>query len=407
MPRRGEMHGVVAPAPPWLLFWVAVQVAWTIPRQWPTWRDVLLDLVGVTPDPAFSLPGGDLLRLADLLDLVPALLILAAVTTVLAARLRAWAIERRYRLTSGTGPGPASEIADFVHRYAPGVAVQHNVLRTDLRAFAYARGPRRPCLAIFGGLVVLWRRDVEAARAVVRHELSHCRQKDALLVGALSQFEFVLRRWLWIFLFSVALPTVAAWAVQVQTFLADVGPQGLGHSAGQVVTVLLPGLFAMLAAATLQLAGILVLPVAASWSAEWNADWAATEPGREGLARALSASTRGGAFRWLVGRITHPPTALRRRLLQRGRPAIATAAGIVYPAAWLVSYVCQFAAADVRLTQADFSLAEILGVNGDGLVTLATTSWPLWLAAALLVFAWRIARSPHARELRTPTRQDG
>ncbi|MGW3963889.1 hypothetical protein ACWED2_29015, partial [Amycolatopsis sp. NPDC005003] len=254
----------LSPAPPWLLFWFLTALCWTGPRQFPAWRDTLLDLLGGTPNPAATVPGSDLLRVAGLVDLLPALVLLAAVVTVAGAGVRGRLVERRYRLTDDLRTPSLAAITAYARARLPGVEVRANLRRTDLLAFAYLRRPRRPRLAVFAPLVVLWRRDRAAAEAVVRHELAHCRQGDTYLAGATSPLAFVVRHWFGLFAWAAVVPVGAVWFADVL--------DGAVHSAGQLLT----GLGLMLLNALGLLLAAITLPVAGAWSAEFAAAPAAT-----------------------------------------------------------------------------------------------------------------------------------
>lgn len=361
----------LSPSPPWLFFWFLTALCWTLPRQFPTWRDTLLDLLGVTPNPAGTVPGSDLLRVAGLVDLVPALVLLAAVVTVAGAGVRGRLVERRYRLTDDLGTPSLAAIAAYARAQLPHVEVRANLRRTDLLAFAYLRRPRRPRLAVFAPLVVLWRRDRAAAEAVVRHELAHCRQGDTYLAGATSPLAFVVRHWFGLFVWTAVVPVGAVWFADVL--------DGAVHSAGQLVAgsglMLLNALGLLLAAIT--------LPVAGSWSAEFAADHVA----------AAGPATRlaGAKPRRLPARLTHPPMALRRRLLRAGPRATAFAAIACYPAGWLVQLGWLLLAAHAAWLQ--------IGESGTlrALGLWAAAGLPVWSAAALFLAAWPLLRRPWAR----------
>ncbi|MET9002864.1 hypothetical protein [Amycolatopsis sp. NPDC004169] len=359
------------PAPPWLLFWFFTALCWTVPRQLPAWRDSLFDLVGVTPNPAATVPGSDVLRVAGLVDLMPAVVLLAAVVTVAGAGVRGRLVERRYGLSDDLRTPSLAAIAAYARAQLPGVEVRANPRRTDLLAFAYLRRPRRPRLAVFAPLVVLWRRDRAAAEAVVRHELAHCRQGDTYLAGATSPLAFLVRHWFALFAWAAVVPVGAVWFADVL--------DGSVHSAGQLVAGL--GLI-LLNAFGLLLAAI-TLPVAGSWSAEFAADHVAAA----GPAMRLGAPHPGR----VLARLTHPPMALRRRLLRAGPRATAFAAIACYPLGWLVQLGWLLLAAHAAWLQ--------IGESGTlrALGLWAAAGWPVWTAAALLAAAWPLLRWPWAR----------
>ncbi|MFJ7219861.1 M48 family metalloprotease [Amycolatopsis sp. NPDC098790] len=364
------VRGGFSPAPPWLLFWFLTAVGWTAPRQFPFWRDTLLDLLGTTPNPATTVPGSDLLRVAGLVDLVSAFVLLSAVATVAGAGVRGRLVERRYRLGEPRTPTVAA-IAGYAKAQLPAVEVRANLRRTDLLAFAYLRRPRRPRLAVFGPLVVLWRRDRAAAEAVVRHELAHCRQGDTLLAGATSPLAFVVRHWFGLFVWTAVVPVGAVWFAAVF--------DGGGYAGREIAT----GLGLMLLTALGSSLAAVTLPVAGSWSAEFAADHVA----------GAAAATRLGAPKThrMTARLTHPPMALRRRLLAAGPRATAVAAIACYPLGWLVQLGWLLLAANAAWLQ--------LGESGTprAIGLWATAGWPVWTAAAAFLAAWPLLRRPWAR----------
>ncbi|MEU5258264.1 M48 family metalloprotease [Amycolatopsis sp. NPDC021455] len=369
LPSAGHQLQSLSPAPPWLFFWFLTALCWTAPRQLPTWRDTLLDLLGVTPNPATTVPGSDLLRVAGLVDLVPALVLLAAVVAVAGAGVRGRLVERRYRLTDDLRSPSLAAIAAYARAQLPRVEVRANLRRTDLLAFAYLRRPRRPRLAVFAPLVVLWRRDRAAAEAVVRHELAHCRQGDTYLAGATSPLAFIVRHWFGLFVWAAVVPVGAVWFADVLD----------GNDGGQ----LFAGLGLMLLNAFGLLLAAITLPVAGSWSAEFAADHVA----------AAGPATRLGAAKPLrvLARLTHPPMALRRRLLRAGPRATAFAAIASYPVGWLVQLGWLLLAAHAAWLQ----IGESDTFRAIGL--WAAAGWPVWTAAALFLAAWPLLRRPWAR----------
>ncbi|MGW5724087.1 hypothetical protein ACWEVP_48535 [Amycolatopsis sp. NPDC003865] len=366
----------LSPAPPWLLFWFLTAVCWTAPRQFPSWWDTVLDLVGATPNPASTLPGSDLLRVAGLVDLVPAFVLLAAVVTVAGAGVRGRLVERRYGLGDPRTPTLAA-IAGYARAQLPVVEVRANPRRTDLLAFAYLRGPRRPRLAVFAPLVVLWRRDRAAAEAVVRHELAHCRQGDTLLAGATSPLAFVVRHWFGLFVWTAVVPAGAVWFAG---FL-----DGSEYSGGDIGAGL--GLMLLTAGGTLLAA--ITLPVAGAWSAEFAADHVA--------GAAAATRLRAPKSRCVTARLTHPPMALRRHLLDAGPRATALAAIACYPVGWLVQLGWLLLAANAAWWQlGESGTARALGL-------WAAAGWPVWTAAALFLAGWPPARRRWTRLVsRTP-----
>ncbi len=236
------------------------------------------------------------------------------------------------------------EIAAFVEPFAPHARLKVNLLRTDLLAFVYPAGFRRATIALFGGLVRLWRADRSAAEAVLLHEIGHLRHGDALVVGVGSLFEAVVKRWFLIVIVSFLTPVSLVAFDQAFRFARE--SAGLGVAASAIVrhelvqwlTLVLPGLLAQGLSLTLGVASAFVLPLAAIWLSEISADRFAGDAAgsADGLLRAMDRlAARTPWWRWLLLRMSHPPNWARRYVVRHGERA--TVIGVVlllYPLAY-------------------------------------------------------------------------
>jgi hypothetical protein len=376
-------------APPWALFWLASVLFITVPGQLATWKASLLDLLGIAPAPTSAGPGAGVLRLVEVADLVPALLVIAAVAAVIGAPLRGRIAQHRYRLAPSALPVIA-EIDEFTRSVAPGMEVRANT-RRDILAFVYPCGFRRASLAVGGRLVKLWRGDRKAAESVIRHELSHRSRGDALLMGTVSPLEGVLRRWTWIIVVFIVIPLSVSWVAEVTDFFRQVGKAGTNHEASQFLTLLLPGLLWTLLAATAHLMAAITMPIAASWSAELAADHQATaHSGAAALARALGTPRSGSFRRWLSGRITHPPVALRRALAQAGTAPQILAAFLIYPLGWLVQLLWLVIMAASAYATEHATVSTIISAERTDIAVWAHSNWSLWIAAITVALTWPI-----------------
>jgi hypothetical protein len=378
------------------LFWLVSSLI-AVPGRLPDWRAALFDLLGVTPVSVDAGSGSGVLRLVNVVDLVPPVLLVSAVAAVLAAPIRGWIVRRTYRLTPATQRSLA-EIVAFAHMIAPEVAVYGNTRRSDVRAFVYPAGYRRTALAVFGGLVILWHDDRAAAEAVIRHELAHRDRADTLLLGIVSPLEAVLRRWGWILLAFGIVPTLVAWVAETTDFFRQVGAAGAEHKASQFLTLILPGLLWLLLAIAARLLAAITLPVAASWSAELAADHGATEwAGAAALTHALETRRSDSRTRWLFGSITHPPAKLRQALARAGTVPQALAAVSVYPVAWLLLLLWVMTDAAAMDAGRQAGLSAIVSDERAGVAAWAHNDWPAWVAALAMTLAWpALARPWHA-----------
>ncbi|MFD2419687.1 M48 family metalloprotease [Amycolatopsis pigmentata] len=397
--RLTSIRRAASPAPPWPLFWLATTVVWTFPHGVAQWWSAVLDLFGATPNPASTVFGSDLLRVADLVDLVPPLVIAAAVLTVFGAGLRGRVIESRFRLRARFPAPTVVAITEFARAHLPHVEVLANLNRTDLPAFAYFRTPRKPRLAVFAPLVVLWQEDRAAAEAVLRHELHHCRQGDNALLGVVSPLEFVIRHWPVLFACTVLIPTASLWLADSISFLSSVDSRGVPHTFTQLVKLAVPDLVLMLISSASLLLAAITMPVAASWSAELNADHMAAGATPQAMIDAIGrAGTTGGIRPWLVSRLTHPPRALRKALLRGGRRTTAVAAVACYPLAWLALLGWELVAANAVWLFLRLPPGMIGAENRHAVGIWCANLWPVWLAAAAFALLWPFLR--HAWTLR-------
>ena len=373
--------------PPWMMFWIASTLVLTVPGQLSGWWDVLLDLLGIRSPPAVG-HGDSVLRLVDVADLVPALLVFTALAAVCAAPLRGRLIQWQYGLSDTSRSAVFGDITEHVHGYAPGGEVRRTT-RPGRLAFVYPCGFRRAGLAVCPGLIVLWNTDREAATAVIHHELSHCRQGDQLILGTLSPFGAVLRRMVWIIVVFIVIPVSISWVAETTDFLRAVGPAGVSHKVSQLATEV-RGLALLAVAEIAYVLAAVTMPIAASWSAELAADHEAGAV-RSASLRALAGRVREGTPGWLRSRIIHPPTALRRGLLAAGRSTRTLTAVAVYPAAWLVQLLWLLVAASAAYLQQGMRFPEFLPTQWDNVQIWAHSRWPIWTAALVVVLVWPAA----------------
>lgn len=176
--------------PPWLWFWLIIYIL-KLPGliQFLWEQNIKPVLSAILGDNLIDI----LLALPSIHQILPPTMLFLGVISILFPHLRKTYIERCDKLSKPQNITPVvKEILEIVHSYAPGVDVKANLLRTDKFAFIYPTGYRTAAIAIFGGLVKLWRSDKEAAKAMLLHELGHCRHGDALIIGAGSFFEALL-----------------------------------------------------------------------------------------------------------------------------------------------------------------------------------------------------------------------
>lgn len=357
----------------------------------------------------FSYPG-------VLVDLLPPAVMLLGLVLVLVPQARRWLVERRYRL--GPLPGgvaEAREIAEFAAAHASGVEVMGNLVRGRELAMVYPAGYRRTRLAVFGGLVRLWRQDRAAAEAVVLHELAHHRHGDVPIIGAGSLFQLLARYTVLGFLVCLALPQIIHSAtLLIQGYLEaarldaqmrelmegmrrsgiSVPPYESAYDFGEQLLVnagiLGKGLLTLAPTVFFQMLVFMVMPLAAIWSAELYADRFVVE--RQGSSAALERGLlmlqrRARWWRWLIFRLSHPPVRLRQWFARdeagRGHWLL-----LMFPAAYLVKLAVLWGMAASALASMGGGLNLVENTR-----TYFATLAPAVVAAGLLVLAWPAVRT--------------
>ncbi len=299
--------------------------------------------------------------------------------------------------------------------YAPGVEVKVNLKRADQVAFTYATGYRQSAIAIFGGLVKLWRSDREAGRAVLLHELGHCRHGDVLMVGAGSFFETLLNSWLPFLVLFFIVPSVVVYvgmsidsfqehwqiaqqwnevnrqAEDINAQLRELGIDSVDFTSQSnwflgwlflqmknFFTVELPGSISIIIALLILTPVVIATPLMATWCAEFNADQfvVAEQQSSEPLLRGLAlVSPSISRWTWLTSRLSHPPTKLRQWMARRGRtPKPLLVLLLLFP----LTYIAKLMFLNVRTIAAmaiffspNEMLQTLLQANATGLRALA------------------------------------
>jgi hypothetical protein len=365
--------------------------------------------------------------LPGIAELLPVVMLLAGVVCVLLPHLRKRYVEHRYNLAFPSAITPAiKEIIELVEEYAPGIKV--NLKRGDQIAFTYATGYRKSAIAIFAGLVKMWRRDREAAKAVLLYELGHCRHGDVLMVGAGSFFETLLNAWLPFLVLFFLIPSVLAFgwmaiaSFQDQWQLAqqmselnrqaeDINAQmrALGLDPVAVPTqenwvlgwiglqfrnlflVEIPGSISIIFSLLVFTPIVIASPLIATWCAEFNADQfvVSEQQSPEPLLRGLEfVSPKLSRWTWLTSRLSHPPTRLRQWMARYGRaPKPILVVLLLFP----LSYLIKLVFLNMRAIAASFgvfSFKELMQLlpewNATGLSSLA----PLLLGTGVVLLLY-------------------
>ena len=384
--------------PPWLWFWLVSYLVGLPNLIGGFWVPALRDALSGSAAPGESLMASlRLARLAHLAELAPLLAVFLGIASLFVPQYRTWRIGRRYDL----GPPPETpamaEIRAFLSQHAPGLSVRTNPRRGDQLTFVYPLGYRVAGMALFGGMLRLWRRDRPAAEAVLLHEIAHYRQGDALILGAGSPFATLLRLWLPLQLVAVVLPLLGVWAYDAAQFVvADSAAirtaTSLTHKLGQLLTLCLPGLLLILAGLLLWAASAVILPLAGIWCAELSADRFVMDAqgSSEGLARAVAMlAGRTSWRRWLLSQMSHPPVGLRAWFI-RHYPRRVGLLGLLwlFPLAYVGRLLLLLGrATTVLVGMPGVNVASVLAAN---VQVYFRTVAPIWLGAVALLLVWPV-----------------
>ncbi len=294
--------------PPWLWFWLALYLYYLQAE-----RELLVGGISGLLSGSSDLTDAVLARAVNVAFLLPHLIVAVGILTIFAPWARAAYLERKFRLTD-TPPvlHTLKEIVSFVHERAPHLDIKSNMLRTDHIAFIYPLGFRKSALAIFGGLIKLWRKDRRAAEAVLLHEIAHYRHGDTLIVGVGSPFTAFLRYGLLLSYCSLLAGFYALlWALR---------PEGGIFSEPRYLILLASWPLIIAVVLAVIVLPVFVVPLVGIWTTELNADRFAVET--QGTPATTTTALgelahRGSWWRWLLFRLSHPPIRMRRWMVVR------------------------------------------------------------------------------------------
>ena len=355
-----------AAVPPWLYLWMPVFLLFVLPSYLPL---VIVDFRMALAEPPFGGWFASLMLVAlALLGALPPLVLLLGLASSLAPRWQANRIERRYRLTEPSPDYPSEalrEVLSFLGRHAPKAAVKVNLANLNDTALVYPTGYSSVAVAVFGGLLVLWRRQRAAAEGILLHEVAHLRQGEVLLIHSGAPLVRAVRTLPWLvvvvvvfqFVLAVPLSAVTSWS-EFQQLNADLGAQaeaaglpadmvrGLGMPLGEFIQYRVSFFFTSqlsalaLGAVTITAwsLAVWVTFVGAIWCLEFNADRYAIlmRPDSGGAWQPAASINRGSRWRRLHRLVTHPPLPLRRLMLSRAGDASALVCLLLlFPAALL------------------------------------------------------------------------
>ena len=280
--------------PPWLWLWLIGDLAVLIPAEVSNERRQIAVYTGhgdIAPQVTAGMPYTLLLLFTIVSGLTYAIFAAGVIATAF-PHLRGRRVERRFGLYGDVADGDAAdsdaaeeravlaEMRHFVGQYDPAIQLRASP-RDDQMAQIYPVGWRTARIAVFRPLTELWRRDREAAEAILLHEVAHRRHGDQLVVGLASPLVWLIRIWVPAFVVLTLAPVVVYAALGGGLLTQAVTGQG--------------------ALQLLQPVALLILPVTALWLAELDADLVTarilgTEPVRRAL-EATGAPGCSGCFR--------------------------------------------------------------------------------------------------------------
>ncbi len=367
--------------PPWLWLWLGGYLLADMPMQIARLRAAFdsYSNPGVMPALLTSHTTLTVQRLIGPAGVLPYAVVVVSVAALMFPHLRGRWVEWRFGLTSDDRP-IMTEMQRFVDARDPSIRLRVTI-RADHMARIYPTGWRHARIAVFRPLAALWRRDRQAAQAILLHEIAHRRQGDQLVAGLGSPFIWLIRVWVPIYILLVLAPNL---------YYLTAAPGGLGDPLVNVTG----------AAQALLVPPEIVLPVAALWLAELGADRLAAQAiGGGALQRALraTASPRPPLVTRATALLTHPPRWLRLR-----RAAAAPAGTLTLLVAWPAALVAAFLLLPAVLTVPDdipYSLPwSYTGTSiADTVHIVLPDSRTVAIATMVLLIAWPALAEPWDR----------
>lgn len=367
--------------PPWLWVWLAGYLLATMPQEISLLHYTTVTYFGhesVVLSEGVGTGFVTVERLSLIFGLLIYAVIVAGAVAAMFPHLRGRWVEWRFKLASDDR-SVMTEMQRFVSAHDPSISLRVTI-RSDQMARVYPVGWRGARIAVFRPLPALWRRDREAAQAILLHEVAHRRQGDQLIVGLGSPFVLLMRIWAPAYLLLVLIPATVYLAV--------------GRS------ILAPFVIVPTVALAAVIPGVIFLPVTALWLAELGADRIAAQAIGSGAVRQALLATAGSRAS-LVARalalLSHPPRRLRLRLAA-ARPAGTAGLVAVWPAAllvWLLVLPVALAVLDLLLAGFPAGLMEI-GLR-EATTTVLADGRPVVIATAALLLAWPVLAHPWER----------
>jgi len=399
---------------------------YSIPALMGQLKESYLDLFSFT-DPIYSemTQYFYLLVLPSVIELIPSLVLLLGILTVAFPQLRRYYIEKKYKLSENYFRMPVIvEIEEFIKAHAPEIKIKANPLCLKETVFVYPLGYRKTGIAIFGKLIKSWRSDRNATEAMLLHEIGHYRNGDALILGAGSFFEFIVKNSFSITALFLIIPIIFIFADMAITSVYEMFKityysasimDIMGNSSLEIgayilessvpiftslivkLILIIPTTILLLLITFFETLSIFIFPIAGIWAAEFNADRfmvASKEnfkyPPLE-VIKKLKVET--SLRHWLRSQITHPPNALRYWMAAHSNEKKSILLFLfLYPGVYLFQLILLILNALSIYTSSYLSglhtIKEILEMMRNNLISYIDTRSFIWLSLSIMIITW-------------------
>ncbi len=418
-------HNKCQAFPPWLWIWFILYIVYFFPDLIKQSHEYYKNFF-IYKEAPFSGIEASLFPFSNVLILMPSIVLFLGILTVVTPHFRKYYIERKYYLTENYTRIPSIvEIETFIKKYAPYIIIKANFTRfRDESPFVYPLGYNKTAIAIPSKLIKSWHADKAGTEAILLHEIGHYRNGDALILGAGSFFEIVVKYSLTITLLYIT-PEILIIAYQNVTlfynYLAsllftlqikkDIGIPTLELLAYFIkwiefliisrgkyfLLVTLPAQIMSLIAFLFNPLSIFILPIIGIWCEELNADRFMLMS--KGIDLKTSIKTlekledKKSFKSWFLSQISHPPKTLRCWMaLQSCEKKSLLVFLFLFPLACIIQLLfllIQFLSYYTISYLTGFSnMQEILEKLLNDLVTTMHKVSFFWLFFAILILLW-------------------
>lgn len=404
---HNSLSQMSAKVPPWLWLWIIFYIS-SLPRIFSQWQKIFNDFF-YYQEPSSAITGTDfffLLRLTNLLELIPAMALFFSILSLPIPTLRKTLLENKYKLNKyePTSIPAVIEISNFIHLHAPGIKIKANPTNFDESAFVYSLGYRKAAIAILAPLIRLWRSDRSMAESILLHEVAHYNHGDAFIVGAGSLFRTVIDRWFYLFLILFLLPMTIVFIdssitffrettelvneLELRTFVAFPIIKAILFKIWQVILAI-PLMLGTMLSLLLFTLNMYTIPLAGIWSSEFNADRFSVQHSQDSMLKVVELkSSKLSLLKWFLKRLTHPPNFIRRWFISNSQLKVTKVILIVFfPLSYILALVFQVLFAMLQASLSGISI-ESLDLGSIVAYVLHDLFAPRWLIMAIFILLW-------------------